>query len=77
MMSIGGLAQPASRIARASTETASLTQHIRDRSMAATHIEGMTLDLTDGEAATLARLLRRTIDEDRYPLSPASLAAHA
>jgi hypothetical protein len=30
----------------------------------------MTLDLTDDETAALARLLRRTIDEDRYPLSP-------
>jgi hypothetical protein len=30
----------------------------------------MTLDLTDDETAALARLLRCTIDEDRYPLSP-------
>jgi hypothetical protein len=30
----------------------------------------MTLDLTDDETAALAQLLRRTIDEDRYPLSP-------
>ena len=29
----------------------------------------MTLDLTDDETAALARLLGRTIDEDRYPLS--------
>jgi hypothetical protein len=30
----------------------------------------MTFDLTDAETAALAQLLRRTIDEDRYPLSP-------
>jgi hypothetical protein len=30
----------------------------------------MTLDLTEEETAALARLLSRTIDEDRYPLSP-------
>jgi hypothetical protein len=30
----------------------------------------MTLDLTEDETAALARLLRHTIDEDRYPLSP-------
>jgi hypothetical protein len=30
----------------------------------------MQLDLSDDETAALARLLRRTIDEDRYPLSP-------
>jgi hypothetical protein len=30
----------------------------------------MTLDLTDIEAAALARLLTTTIDDDRYPLSP-------
>ena len=30
----------------------------------------MTLDLSDDEAAALAQLLRRTIDENRYPLSP-------
>jgi hypothetical protein len=30
----------------------------------------MTLDLTDDEAAALARLLRDVIDGDRYPLSP-------
>jgi hypothetical protein len=30
----------------------------------------MTLDLTDDETAALARLLRHTIDEARYPLSP-------
>jgi hypothetical protein len=30
----------------------------------------MTLDLTDEETAALARLLRRAIDDDRYPLSP-------
>jgi hypothetical protein len=30
----------------------------------------MTLDLTDDEVAALARLLRNTIDDDRYPLSP-------
>jgi hypothetical protein len=30
----------------------------------------MNLDLTDGEAAVLAQLLRHTIDESRYPLSP-------
>ena len=28
------------------------------------------LDLTDEETDTLARLLSRTIDDDRYPLSP-------
>jgi hypothetical protein len=30
----------------------------------------MNLDLSDDEAAALARSLRRMIDEDRYPLSP-------
>ena len=30
----------------------------------------MTLDLTDEETDALARLLSRTIDDDRYPLSP-------
>ncbi len=30
----------------------------------------MTLDLTDDEKQALARLLRNTIDEARYPLSP-------
>jgi hypothetical protein len=30
----------------------------------------MNVDLTDEEAAALARLLRGTIDADRYPLSP-------
>jgi hypothetical protein len=30
----------------------------------------MILDLTDEESDALARLLRRTIDDDRYPLSP-------
>ena len=30
----------------------------------------MTLDLTDDETDALAKLLRRTTDDDRYPLSP-------
>ena len=30
----------------------------------------MILDLTDVETDALAGLLRRTIDDDRYPLSP-------
>jgi hypothetical protein len=30
----------------------------------------MTLDLTDDEKVALVRLLRRAIDEARYPLSP-------
>jgi len=30
----------------------------------------MILELDEEEAATLARLLRQTIDVDRYPLSP-------
>jgi hypothetical protein len=30
----------------------------------------MELDLTDNETAALARLLKSTIDADRYPLSP-------
>jgi len=30
----------------------------------------MMLDLTDDETDALATLLRRTIDDDRYPLSP-------
>jgi hypothetical protein len=30
----------------------------------------MTIDLTEEETDALARLLRRTIDNDRYPLSP-------
>jgi hypothetical protein len=34
------------------------------------HMTGMNLDLSDDETQALARLLRRTIDDDRYPLSP-------
>ena len=30
----------------------------------------MMLDLTEEETVALARLLRRTIDDDRYPFSP-------
>ena len=30
----------------------------------------MNLDLNDDETAALARLLRRAIDDDKYPLSP-------
>jgi hypothetical protein len=30
----------------------------------------MVLDLTEEETDTLARLMRRTINGDRYPLSP-------
>jgi hypothetical protein len=30
----------------------------------------MHLDLSDEESDALARLLRRAIDDDRYPLSP-------
>jgi hypothetical protein len=30
----------------------------------------MMLDLTDEETDAIARLLSRTIDDDRYPLSP-------
>jgi hypothetical protein len=30
----------------------------------------MTLDLSDSETDALATLLRRTIDNDRFPLSP-------
>jgi hypothetical protein len=30
----------------------------------------MILELTDGETASLAALLRRVISDDRYPLSP-------
>jgi len=30
----------------------------------------MPLDLTEEETDALARLLNRTIDDDRYPLSP-------
>jgi hypothetical protein len=32
--------------------------------------EGVVLDLSDVETAAVTRLLRRTIDDDRYPLSP-------
>jgi hypothetical protein len=35
-----------------------------------THLPGTMLDLTQEETDALARLLRRTIDDDRYPLSP-------
>ena len=35
------------------------------------HIEVMkNLELSDAEAEALVRLLRRAIDDDRYPLSP-------
>ena len=30
----------------------------------------MNIDLSDEETAALARLLSKTIDDDRYPLSP-------
>ena len=30
----------------------------------------MTLDITDDETDALATLLRRTIDDDKFPLSP-------
>jgi hypothetical protein len=45
-----------------------MTQH--DQPEPAPYYAIMTLDLTDDETAALAQLLRRTIDEDRYPLSP-------
>jgi len=35
-----------------------------------THLPVMMLDLTQEETDALASLLRRTIDDDRYPLSP-------
>jgi hypothetical protein len=35
-----------------------------------TYLPLMMLDLTQEETEALARLLRRTIDDDRYPLSP-------
>jgi hypothetical protein len=34
------------------------------------HLRVMMLDLSDQETDALAGLLRRTIDDDRYPLSP-------
>jgi hypothetical protein len=34
------------------------------------HLRVMMLDLNDQETDALAGLLRRTIDDDRYPLSP-------
>jgi hypothetical protein len=37
---------------------------------ARSYIPGMTLDLTDDEAAALAKHLRHAIDEARYPLAP-------
>jgi len=37
----------------------------------------MPLDLTDEETAALERLLRETIDGDRYPLSPRVLTLKA
>ena len=45
-----------------------------DRGLAAVgkrpHLPFMMLDLTEEETDALARLLSRTIDDDRYPLSP-------
>jgi hypothetical protein len=35
-----------------------------------THLPVMMLDLTHEETDALARLLRRTIEDERYPLSP-------
>jgi hypothetical protein len=35
-----------------------------------THLAVMMLDLTEEETDALAKLLRRTVDDDRYPLSP-------
>jgi hypothetical protein len=35
-----------------------------------THLPVMILDLTQEETEALASLLRRTIDDDHYPLSP-------
>jgi hypothetical protein len=37
----------------------------------------MTLDLTDDEAAALARHLRQAIDRDRFPLAPAKFKTYA
>jgi hypothetical protein len=34
------------------------------------HIAGMTPDLTDDEAAALARYLRQALDHARYPYAP-------
>ena len=34
------------------------------------HLREMMLDLTEEETDALAKLLSRTIDDDRYPLSP-------
>ena len=34
------------------------------------YLREMMLDLTEEETDALARLLSRTIDDDRYPLSP-------
>ena len=34
------------------------------------HLAGMTLDLTDEEAAALTRHLRQTIDYTRFPYAP-------
>jgi hypothetical protein len=47
---------------------------VADRGLAAfgkpPYLREMMLDLTDEETDALARLLSRTIDDDRYPLSP-------
>ena len=37
---------------------------------ARSYIPGMTLDLTDDEAAALTKHLRQALDEARYPLAP-------
>lgn len=34
------------------------------------HLDAMTLDLTDDEAGALAKHLRRTLDDDPFPLAP-------
>jgi hypothetical protein len=41
------------------------------------HLQIMPLDLTDDETAALERLLRETIDGDRYPLSQRVLTLKA
>jgi hypothetical protein len=47
---------------------------VADRGLAAfgkpPYLREMMLDLTEEETEALARLLSRTIDDDRYPLSP-------
>jgi hypothetical protein len=75
-LSVGVSSSGASRsrtVKRAARQQMIGTVHQRGTEMTehrSTISRAMNLDLTDDETTALAQLLRRTIDEYRYPLSP-------